>query len=125
MAVENCSDDSGLTCDAENVRRRHRLLSCVDWRGNFPGVGPNTEVRWVLSRDRQEIAWLNFREVEDGPWILGNDAEVAEFQRHLLSDHPHFLVYDERPGFTTGSVFPEWVHTFHIQRADDRWEFVR
>jgi hypothetical protein len=121
MATENCSD----TSESEVGRRRHRFLSCVDWRCDLAGIGPDTAVRWVLNRDTKAIVWLNLRERENGPWVMGTRSEEEDLEQTLLREHPEFVGNDELPGFTTGSVFPAWVHEMHFRRDDGRWEFMK
>ncbi len=125
MAGRTGNDPGGHSSQAEDGRRREQFASTVDWRCDLVGIGPDTPVRWVLNRDTKAVVWLNFREVEDGPWVLATKAEEGDFERKLLEGYPDILERDERPGVTTGEKFPAWVHEMHILRDDDRWEFVR
>jgi hypothetical protein len=84
MATENCSD----TSESEVGRRRHRFLSCVDWECDLAGIGPGTAVRWVLNRDTKAIVWLNLRERENGPWVMGTRSEEEDLEQMLLREHP-------------------------------------
>lgn len=106
-------------------RLRAWFASSEDWRRDLTGIGPDTAVRWVLDRDTKRIVWLNLREVEGGPWVLGTVAEEKDLQRKLLLDHSEILDCDEFPGVTLGEKFPAWAHEMHDLRDDGRWELVR
>ncbi len=101
------------------------FASSADWRCDLAGVGPDTAVRWVLDRDTKRVVWLNLREVEGGPWVLGTVDEERYLERRLLRDHPELLECDEFPCVTLGEKSPFWVHEMHDLRDDGRWEFVR
>lgn len=78
-----------------------------------------------MNRDTKAIVWLNLREHENGPWVLGTRSAEEDCERKLLRDYPKVIGDDELPGFATGTAFPAWVHEMHFHRDDDRWEFVQ
>ena len=124
MAERTRNDADGHSRHSGDDRQRAWFASSIDWRCDLVGIGPDTAVRWVLNRDTMAIVGLNFREVEDGPWVLGTKAEGMVFERTLLEGHRELLDQNVHPRVTVSAEFPSWVRMLPMLRDDGRWEFV-
>ncbi|KQT42072.1 hypothetical protein ASG43_17505 [Aureimonas sp. Leaf454] len=89
---------------------RPKFLGCAEWMHAFHGSMRDTPVRWVFDRRAMRIEVLHVRDVENGIWLDGNSDEILDLEHGLLCLYPEVFGKGNRPGFTNGDIFPEWVH---------------